>query len=211
MRFQAVTQIILIIISIVVIFTIIRPALTNIGENQEELARYEEAYVMATEFNAKLAALQAQANEFSASERNALETYMPETLSALDVSRDIATIAEQNNLLIESLTQENADGSGVIQEREMVGEAQFDDPMMMDSEFGSGSILEQEAARSLERGRFELTAVGTYEQVKQTMIDLERNAYPLRLITFELTPLESNSPLYTVIMKIETYALNYSS
>lgn len=209
MRFQAITQIILILLSLVIIFTVIRPMFATIQANQVEVQKFKDALVMASQFNAKLAELQARANSFSASDLDALERYVPNEIDILEISRDIVLIAEGNDLLVQTL--EVAEAAEIEEEvqNESVPFSPSDplDPNGFVSD--TGNIIAEEANSSIRERQFTLNAIGTYEQMKQALVDFERNAYPLRLIGFELLTEEENSALYNFKMELESYALNF--
>jgi len=71
---------------------------------------------------------------------------------------------------------------------------------MSDDSFGgqSDSLMSQQ---------FEVEVVGTYEQIKAMLSDLERNAYPLKIVEFEFELEEVNASLVQYSLLLETYAL----
>ncbi|MEX0930724.1 MAG: hypothetical protein WDZ68_00345 [Candidatus Paceibacterota bacterium] len=206
MRFQAITQIIFVALSLVIIFTVIRPMFGTIQENQNEVEKFQEALAAASQFNARLAELQSRANSFSPSNLNALETYIPAEIDILSVSRDIAYIAEENQLLIQTLEAEDVVEDAVEDGSDVSFNNQVDENGISVSE---SSIIAQSAEQSLRSRRFSFEAIGTYEQMKQAMIDYERNAYPLRLVGLEFSAEDEGSTLYNFAMEFETYALNF--
>jgi len=62
MGYSTLTQIGLIIISVVIVFTYIKPTFAEIGTAQEELFEYNNAVVKAEEFNTRLRELLATEN-----------------------------------------------------------------------------------------------------------------------------------------------------
>ncbi len=199
MRSQAIIQIILVVLSLVMIFTIIRPMLGGIRDEQNEVQRFKEAVNAADQFNARLGDLLARANGFGSSDLAALDLYLPSEIDTVAVARDIVAVAERNQLLVQSVTETEApievateNGRGAGADEALLG------PLS----------LEEEAARNTVSHRFELEATGTYEQMKQMLRDMERNAYPLRLVALDFNA-DAQSTILSFIAVIETYALKF--
>jgi hypothetical protein len=197
MRFQAITQIVLVLLSIIMIVTIVRPLFAGIAADQAEITRFKDAVNAADKFNAQLDSLAARANSFSVQQLNALETYLPATVDTLAVSRDIVAIAEQNQLLVQSVTTTEVPVEVVTQN----GAA--GDPALMEPQ-----TLGEEAERNVVTSRFTLEATGTYDQMKRALADYERNIYPLRLVSLAFTT-DAETSILTFSAVFETYALNF--
>ena len=213
MRFLAITQIILVGLSVVIIFTVIRPMFDTIRLNQDEIVKFRQAISTAGEFNTRLTQLRARADSFSARDLEALETYIPPTIDMLSVSRDIALIAQQNGMIINDITAHDVEGSGT---EEM---APFDpsaplppelagDPMLDPNAAVGATSLVDEAERKLVSQTFSVDVLGSYEQMKSLLADFERNVYPLRLVGLEFTNDSSDSSdAFVFSLELETYAL----
>ncbi|MEX0917638.1 MAG: hypothetical protein WDZ93_00615 [Candidatus Paceibacterota bacterium] len=199
MRFQAVTQIILVILSIVIILTIIRPMFVGISEEQDEVQRYREAVDLADQFNARLGELAQRANAFSAQELQALDTYLPSEIDPILVSRDLVAIADRNGLLVEEIAVED-DLEG--------GDTTASDQYALEETLMVQHTLEEEAEAAVTRHQFTIEAAGTYGQMKQMLRDVERNHYPLRLSQFEFKS-DNQSSLLSFTATFETYVLNF--
>lgn len=197
MRFQAITQIVLVLLSIIMIVTIVRPLFAGIAENQAEIGRFKDAVNAADKFNAQLDALAARANSFSVQQLNALETYLPAAVDPLEVSRDIVAIAEQNQLLVQSVTTTEVPVEVVTKN------GSDGDPALMEPQ-----TLQEEAERGVVTSRFTLEATGTYDQMKRALADYERNIYPLRLVSLTFTT-DAETSILTFSAVFETYALNF--
>lgn len=225
MRFQAITQILLVGLSLVMIFTIVRPMFETVSANQDEIEKFRNAVNTAGMFNARLSELRARAESFSQEDLSALEAYMPAEIDPLSVSRDIVAIVEENGLVLasieagESSEPSTDEGEGMMPTDPGMVDPAMDpgmdpamDPMMGGVDAGMGAGLLSEAEKMLVTQAFTLEVLGTYEQMKELLADLERNAYPLRLISLEFGGSEEGeetivSDGYTFTLELETYAL----
>lgn len=225
MRFQAITQILLVGLSLVMIFTIIRPMFQDVQSNQTELARYRDAVSTAGQFTAKLNELRNRANSFSSEDLGALDAYIPSSIDQLSVSRDIAAMIEENEMIVQSVTAEEPESeieeeeggfdATIVEEVELPPAPDLDpgfvDPAFvdpsMDAAVTRSASLASEAERGLVTQNFSVKVLGTYDQMKAFLVDLERNDYPLRLTEFDFS-VEEESQLYTFTISVETYALS---
>lgn len=234
MRSQAITQIILVALSLVMIFTIVRPTFESVRTNQDEIAKFREAVNTAGMFNAKLGELRARAESFNRADLEALETYLPAEIDPLAVSRDIVAIVEKNGMALDSIEagESSADtDEGMVAmggdpdaaagtamagpaDPAMGGDPMMVDPMMagVAPGVGMGSLI-TEAENLLVTQSFTVEVLGTYEQLKTFLADMEQNAYPLRLVNLEFgdgggegeESVQSDG--YSFSLEVETYAL----
>lgn len=196
MRFQAITQLILVGVSLVIMFTVIRPMFGEIRAGQDEVQRIQGALDAVGQFNAHLAELRSRAQSFDPVAMRSLLTYVPTEVDPLAVSRDMQRIAELNEVTVISI--------GIDQSSEEDEEA-AEDPEEEDADAPPPS-LGAEASADLESVRFAFVGVGTYDQITSMLADMERNAYPLRLVSLQFAAAE-DMPGYRATAVIETYAL----
>lgn len=190
MGYRSTIQIVLIIISLVIIFTYIRPTFTEMKETQIETEEYKVALRSAEAFKQELASLLSEVDRFSTSELRLLERYIPDEIDTIATMRDIETILNNNNMGLNSLTSESTEEQ---------------DPVMMNpaqgQEFSNGN-----KSFELYVQTFELSASGTYEQFKMLLQDFEKNAYPLEISSIDFEPGEGT--LYTFDITLETYSFS---
>lgn len=212
MRFQAGIQIFLLIVAVVIVFTVIKPKFEEISYLQNEMVTYQNALDNISRYNQRLQALINQANAMSTEERASLHRYLPDEIDALAVGRDIANIAEENNLLLLDIepsavvrintTVAAEAGNGT----EMVG---VSDPAATDDVFQNGAgTTDESTSGGMFAQRFKISVVGRYEQMKEMLADIERNNYPLRLVDFEFNLNEEGSQLTEYTLTVESYALS---
>lgn len=202
MRFQAVTQIILVVISLVIVFTIIRPMFADIRGNQDEITRFREALDTVGQYNARLGELQQRARSFNTADIEALYLYVPVAVDTLSVSRDIQRIAAMNQIIVESITPITDDAPAADGEQ-MVEIIDPETGLPVGEETRSLAV---EAHAGLVSGQFTLAGYGTYEQITAMLADFERNVYPLRLIKLDVTA-DATAAVYGITAVLETYAL----
>ncbi len=196
MGYRSTVQIALIIISIVIITTYIKPAFESMQNTQDETKEFQNALDSAASFNAELQNLLNKADSFSTSERRELERYIPDSVDTIAVMRDIETIVANNNMILNTLSSESAD----VQTPGRVVAVQSDG---VDTQIAKNN-------RDVISYQFSIGVTGTYEQFKILLQDFERNAYPLEAAEVSFAP-DPESILYTFTVTLETYSLNVES
>jgi len=206
MRFQLGIQILLLIIAAAIAFGVIKPKFEDIGVVQNEIASYRSAIENIGRYNQTLQTLLDDYNSLPAQDREALSRYLPETIDVAAVSRDISNIVDLNRLLLLDIsfgaatpvTTSQSDGAVV-------------DPYMAEAfnneATGLTSDVSGVAPSGLYSQSFEVSVVGTYEQMKEMLRDFEQNNYPLRLTSLTFSLDDSSSGLIQYSFTLETYAL----
>lgn len=205
MRFQVGIQITLLVVAIVIAIIVVKPKIDDIRINQNEVAAYQDALLNIGRYNQQLETLVSQANSLSSTDREVLERYLPKEIDAILVASDISNIVAQNKLLLlDIIPDEVLPVTAYAEEgavEEMVTEYDPNTGMPLDgqtSEKNDSVLMVQ---------RFEVEVVGTYDQMKAMLNDLERNNYPLKIIELEFSLEEANSSLIQYSLLLETYAL----
>ena len=195
MGYQSITQIILVVVAVVVIFTYIQPKMTEIKAVQDEVVQYEEAVNKATEFNQLLSMLLEQSAEFTQAEIKALERYVPSEQDMVSVARDLEIIAGEARVVLSSIVLEDQTDQNEQTNRSNNGAPE-----------DANDLLSQEIT---------IDVSGNYNNTKNFVKLVENNAYPLELISFTIegidgaedVPLDSNA-VYSFALVYETYSLN---
>lgn len=189
MGYRSTVQILLVIISVVIVFTYIRPSFQEMKSVQDETQEYKEALENATTFNQELQRLLSVANSYSSSELRLLERYLPDRVDVIAVMRDIETIVKNNKMALTGLSSELSGTEAYNPTNVPQGQA--------NSDTKENSLYVQQ---------FVVETAGTYDQFKLLLQDFERNAYPLEVVRIGFIPGEGT--LYTFSIVLETYALN---
>lgn len=211
MRSQAIKQIILIALAIVIVVAVIKPELANVRNDQASMEASREALASIGIYNQSLQTLLDQSSSIPAADLRALDRYLPNKVDKTAVARDITTIAENNGLLVLEVTAEDPEFATIVQAPVGTGESfsgvRQDGPE--DPSDSSVVIIDGEEVLSggLLAHQFVTQVIGQYEDVKNMLVDLERNDYPLRLVQFEFS-VEDETNLIQYSMIIETYSLD---
>lgn len=196
MRFQAGIQVLLLVVAVIIVVTVVRPKFAEIQFNQNEVVGYRSALAQAGGYNERVAVLLNEARSIPIPARQALNTYLPTEINATQVSRDIENILALNNLFLVELAAEEMGDVTVTNPDESDRRSNFVRVDPETTEIVSGLIAQ----------RFIVNAIGTYDQLKSSLQDFERNAYPLRLVELELQTQEL-SPINEYTIVLEAYAL----
>lgn len=199
MRYSLITQVLLISISLVIVFTLIRPMLSEIRDIQDQVFVYSDTVAKASQFNARLQELIEIRDSFSGRDMIMLEKFMPTTIDTLAVMNDIESIFKTKEIPIISLTA-----------TEVVAP-------VTDIAFEGDVILEESQDDNYQD--YELTFAGTYEQLKEILLLLERNATLLEVIELEFEKNQSEEigseskaedleeGMMSFALKLRTYSL----
>ena len=204
----------MLITSVVIVFTVIKPKFAVISQTQAEAAAYKSAVDNIGQYNARLQDLMNQASAISAEDLAALYRYLPEEIDTVSVGRDIANIASDNNLLLIDVTPKDAEA--VETEMDAPADGAVIDPTLVEDPAMTGdpaAFVESGAptrSLSLSSQTFDVKVVGTYENMKAMLQDLERNDYPLQMVefSFSLTD-EDDGDLMEYTLVLRTYSLAF--
>lgn len=203
MRSRTITQIALVLLSAVVIFTYIKPKFSDLRLIQDDIVEYKQAVSQAGEFNQKLEELLSRANGFSQANLKSLEAYLPKEIDTVLVARTISTLAAQSGLEVDSIAL------GESQEQIIEEEDLFVDPAI--DELGlEGELIEEGLSVSTKQPlithNFTTEVSGRYENFKKFLTALESNSYPLEIKDLKFSAGEDSDEI-KFSLGLETYSL----
>lgn len=185
------SQILFLLLSVALIFTYIKPTLSEIDSTQDTIEVYAVEIDKVSQVNDKLANLMSSYTSISQSDRLRLLTYMPDEVDTIAVPRDIFIIATQAGVIIRQIEY---GGSLNGLNSEVASDVAVFDP--------SAAPVPQ-ISNAPEKHLFTFAFEGSYTQLKTVLALIEENAYPLEVQELNVT--KSDGGFLTVEMDIVTY------
>jgi hypothetical protein len=173
------SQVALIVLSVMIIFTYIKPSLLTTKTIQDKITLYQEQQLKVSSVNEKLSKLKQSVDAVNESDKHRLLTYMPNTVDTIAVPRDLTFITAQTGVVVNDIKYAGAQKS-VISDPENVSPEGVPDLHI-----------------------FTLEVQGSYSQIKQLLTLLEQNEYPLEVHELHMSKKDGGFLLAT--MKIYTY------
>ncbi len=203
MMFRTIRPIIMILIAVGLFFSYIQPTFSEIRAVQDETNDYTETIAKAEEFNQLVASLVERKNSFTPTELARLEAYVPDTVDGVSVMSDIQTLVTGSGLLLESVSESEWTEP---EDREVTeGINELIDPEDADLfEFNSDDLDTESAAEEAEYlvKHFSVSALGTYEQFKVFVGDLERSLTPIEMMVTGFSTTESGLNGYVMDLRV---------
>lgn len=166
------TQILMIVASIAIIISYVKPTFTALSKTQDDIAVYREEYEKVASVNTQLQALVTKMESVPVADQRRLLTYLPDRIDEVAVLRDLLLIVKEAGVLYDSVDYEESDPN---------------------SSSGSGSTDPSVPAPVLPIAHtFQLSVTGDYEQIKDLLGLLEKNNYLFEVREANLTGSESD-------------------
>lgn len=146
------TQIGMVVVAIGIIVTYIQPTFERIGDTQDNISVYEDQRKKVVLVNSQLESLVSKIDSVSSSDLKRLLNYMPNSVDAIDVPRDLFLISNM---------------AGVVYN----GAKYSGNPAQKNSGDEIVSVAHT----------FTISVEGTYTQIKKLFSLLEQNHYPLEI------------------------------
>ncbi|MFM2381997.1 MAG: hypothetical protein RLZZ76_764 [Candidatus Parcubacteria bacterium] len=188
MRYTLISQIALVTLSLVLIFTFLKPSFSDIKSKQDDLFLYKDTVTKLEELNSTLRDLVATKNAFSENDLKTLNAFIPEKIDSLKVMRDIESVFSILKTPILSLTATEAVAPKVNEETEIESALA---PVAGDS---AQKVVYQD---------FAIKFVGSYETTKKILEMLERNETVLEVQELDINPVSSQSAEYEVVQNAD--------
>jgi hypothetical protein len=177
------TQIGLLLLAVGIVVTYIRPSFAEITEAQNQIAIYMQERENIESFNDVLSERLNTIDSVPEGSRDRLLTYMPNSVDAVAVMRDLEDLAQNAGVVVNDIT----DGGPVERERRRGVIYEDAQAMVLDGPFAYS---------------FSLTVRGSYNQVKDMLARFGRNNYPLEVRNLNMRAdeggfIEANVDLFT--------------
>lgn len=182
------SQIALIVLSLGIIFTYIKPVLGEIGSLQDNIAVYQTERQKVSDVNQKLDRVSSAVSAISTDDQRRLLTYIPDQVDSVAVPRDLNSIAQSAGVILSQIQYEGP--------QESTAETGFVDPTSIAATSGFSNFKPEAHVFTFE---FE----ASYEQVKAVLALIEKNAYPLEV--HEMIIEQTDGGFLSVNLKLITY------
>ena len=173
------SQLMIIVLSVLIIFTYVKPSLTEMKSTQDTIATYEQEQTKVADVNEKLSRHTSAVENISDEDTRRLLSYMPNEVDTIAVPRDIKAMTDEVGVILKDIKYQGAS-------KPPIGEAVADQQITLPKAH-----------------IFNLMVEGSYSQLKQLFTRFEQNAYPLEVR--ELTITKQEGGFLQATMQLQTY------
>jgi len=183
---RTITPIFSIIIAFIIFFFFAKPEFAVIKATQGETEQYNDAAETAAALNSELDALVDKKRSFSAGDLERLDVLVPADINEVTILTDLNEIARTHNMLFGNVDVENSD-------KENAASGQAVTP--------SGDVGQRVTYTDFQVSDITFSLIGTYEQFKAFLGDVEKSLVLLEVLDIEFTVGEGNLQQYTMIVR----------
>lgn len=191
------SQIALLILSVGIIFTYIKPSFEEISKSQEQISAYQQERGKVAAVNASLEQKIQVIDGVFDLDKDKLLTYMPDVVDPLTVMRDLQMIADDSGVIVNDVVDAGPVDPGSVA-----------DPYSAYAPEGAG-FDSYGVPIALEEGPFayvfSLNVEGSYGQIKNLVSMLENNNYPLEVQSLDIS--SADGGFLTAEIGLYTYSL----
>jgi hypothetical protein len=162
------TQIGMLIVSVGIIFTYIKPAFGEVAAIQDNIQTYQMERDKVISVNSLLSKLVTDMESVSSEDQRKLLTYLPDSVDGINVSRDLFLITLQSGVLYKDVRDMGLVARGSKNNR----------------------VEDSEEELGPEGHQFGLSVEGTYDQLKNLFRLIEQNNYPLEVQSVSIDKLD---------------------
>lgn len=183
---RTITPIFSIIIALVIFFFYAKPEFVVIKATQGETKQYEDAAATAAALNNELNALVDKKRSFSAGDLERLDALVPTDINEVRILADLNEIARTHNMLFGNIDVENSDTENAAS-----GQA---------GALG-GDTGQRVAYTDFLTSDITFSLIGTYEQFKAFLADVEKSLVLLEVINIAFDEGEGNLQQYNITVR----------
>jgi hypothetical protein len=181
---RTITPIFSIIISIVIFFSFSKPMFVEIESLQNETTKFEEAAARASELNTELSSKLDMKRSYPAEALERLEVLVPDTINEIKILNDLNERAKAHNLLFGNVSLSKADPAMMREEEAPIEAARV---------ITYDNLLTSDITFSL---------IGSYDQFKAFLTDLEQSLLMIEVTNLEFTAGEGILQQYEVTARV---------
>jgi large-conductance mechanosensitive channel len=180
---RTITPIFSIIIALVVFFMYTKPMFADIKVIQNEAGQFGEAVEKAEELNRELARKLDQKRSYTAESLNRLEALVPEEIDEVQVLADLSEIARSHNMLFGNIGVSNTE----IEQVKGKNSSQSNQTM---------------GYENLTQTDIEFSLIGSYDQFKSFLADLESSLVLLEVVSIDFSAGEGTLQQYKLVVRL---------
>ena len=174
---SVIAQVGVLALALAIAFTYIKPTLAEIGARQDEITQTKAELETINDVNNRLNELARAVEAIPQVDKEALVAYIPDQVDEVQVLKDLSEISAVVGVAVRNIAYEGQDLS----------------------EKSEDSAVEMPVPHN-----FSIMVAGSYERIKQFLLLLEQNKYPLEISTLSLSPLQGG--YLELELAIVTYA-----
>lgn len=182
---RTITPVLSLVIAITLFFSVTRPMLAEIRTIQDETEEYQDAVRKADALNGKLNALVAKRNSFNEIDMDRLNTFIAEDVDEVKLLADLKALSVSHGTYIFNVN--------VVPGREVEKST---------NSKNKNTAVSYDDFQSVD---ISFALVGTYDQFKGMLKDIERSLVPMEVVGLEFTAAESDLMQFSIT--IRSYAL----
>lgn len=185
---RTLTPIFSIIIALLIFFFFVQPQYAEVQLLNEEIEKYDNAVQSAEDLNNLIESLIAQKRSHPVQAIEKLDLLVPPNLQTVRLLIDLETMADRNRMLFGNL------------------EVSEDEPVILTGEGGGSETI---GTNSFVTADISFSLIGTYEQFKSMLRDIERSVVLMDIISMNVAASEGR--LQQFDLTVRTYSLPKSS
>jgi hypothetical protein len=179
---RTITPIFSIVVALVIFFFFSKPMFAEIKLLQGETTQYQEAVTRATELNAELSSKLSQKRSYPAEALEKLEALVPSEIDEVRILNDLNEMARSHNMLFGNVT--------VSPSKE---EATEEEGVTVSRTISYDTLTATDITFSL---------IGTYDQFKQFLGDMEKSLVMLEVLNIGFSPAEGMFSQYALSVRV---------
>lgn len=178
---RTITPIFSIIIALVIFFFYAKPEFVEIKTTQGEAEEYTEAAATAEALNTEIGALLKKKRDFSSADLERLDALVPTAINEVTILTDLNEIARTHSMLFGNIDVENSD-AGISASNQVIPP--------------DGKTGQSVAYTDFVTSKITFSLIGTYEQFKAFLADVEKSLVLLEATNIKFTAGDGNLQQY---------------
>jgi len=193
--FRIIRPVAALVLALLVVIFFVRPKIADLNALQAESNQYADVLSKATEFNRLIEQLYSQQNALSALERERLDTFVPPVIDEIRALVDLEKLANQHGMIFQDITAELQD------------EAVNDEPSRASRSRSAEDVDGELFGGRLESREVSFSVLGTYEQFRSFLRELERSLVLMEVTKIEFAGSEEGVELTNYDVTVRLYGI----